>query len=96
MIDSNLPISNSAITFDTMTEKFRYPDGSEERLEDYQIRRRKWVRLQTLQNALEKLKILYQNFGSMNEKDYYNARDHIEEQFELETPKSIFQEYRDS
>ena len=32
----------------------------------------------------------------MNEKDYYNARDHIEEQFGLETPKSIFQEYRDS
>jgi hypothetical protein len=96
MIDAKLPISNSGITFDTVAEKFHYPDGSEERLEDYQIRRKKWVRLQTLQNALERLKILYQNSNCMNPDDYYRAQGHIEEEFGPETPKSIFQEYLDS
>jgi hypothetical protein len=84
------------IEFNAITETFHYPDGTTESLKDYQIRLKKYTHLQNLQNALGKLKALYQNPGCMNETCYYKAKNSIEETFGPETPKSVFQEYKDA
>jgi IS4 transposase len=47
--------------------------------------------IQGLQNALEQLKVLYQNPGCLTEKEYYNAIDKILEEFDFRED-NIFQE----
>jgi hypothetical protein len=77
MIDSIPPT-----TFDTRTDTIRYPDGVEETLVQYQKRKYKFEYIRGLQNALERMKVLYQNPGCLTEGEYNAAKDAIQEQFD--------------
>jgi hypothetical protein len=69
-------------TFDTRTDTIRYPDGVEETLVQYQTRKYKFEYIRGLQNALERMKVLYQNPGCLTEGGYNAAKDAIQEQFD--------------
>jgi hypothetical protein len=82
------------ITFNSQTEKFYYPDGVTETLEQYNARKYSFEYIQGLQNALEQMKILYQNPGCLTEKSYKDAKRKIQEEFDY-WEMNIFQEYED-
>ena len=82
------------ITFNSQTETFQYPDGVTETLEQYNDRKYRFEYIQGLQNALEQLKVLYQNPGCLTEKAYKDAVYKIQEEFDY-WEMNIFQEYDD-
>ena len=70
-------------TFDTRTDTIRYPDGVEETLVQYQKRKHQIEYIQSLQDALERMKVLYQNPGCLTEEEYYAAKRIIQEEFDF-------------
>jgi hypothetical protein len=65
-----------------VAEVFTYPDGLTETLEQYTTRKAKFDYIQTLQDALEGLKVLYQNPGCLNVTEYNVARRKIQDEFD--------------
>jgi uncharacterized glyoxalase superfamily metalloenzyme YdcJ len=86
---------NNQIVFNSLTEVFTYPDGLSETLEQYTTRKAKFDYIQTLQDALEELKVLYQNPGSLNETEYKEAKNKILDDFEW-WEANIFNEFGDA
>jgi hypothetical protein len=86
---------NNQIVFDSVAEVFTYPDGLTETLEQYTTRKAKFDYIQTLQDALEGLKVLYQNPGSLNETEYKEAKNKILDDFEW-SGANIFNEFGDA
>jgi len=84
-----------AITFDSKTELFTYPDGTVEHLNDYQKRKDRFEHIESLQNALEQLKNLYQNPGSLTEESYKEAKYGIQDAFDF-WEANLFVEFEDS
>lgn len=82
------------IIFDSKTETFHYPDGQIETLEEYNERRYRYDYLTRLQDALEKMKVLYSNPGCMNEADYEAAKRVIQDEFDF-WEANVFVEYDD-
>ena len=70
-------------TFDTLTDTITYPDGVKETLLEYQKRKHRFGYIQSLQDALEKLKVLYQNPGCLTEEEYYAVKGDIQEEFDF-------------
>ena len=85
---------NGQITFNPSTETFHYPDGLTETLLQYGERKSRFKYIQDLQNALEQLKVLYQNPGCLNQEAYKNAKYKIQEEFDY-WEANIFQEFED-
>jgi hypothetical protein len=86
---------NNQIVFNSLTEVFTYPDGLSETLEQYTTRKAKFDYIQTLQNALEELKVLYQNPGCLNEIDYNVAKRKIQDEFDW-YEDNLFREFGDA
>jgi hypothetical protein len=86
---------NNQIVFNSLTEVFTYPDGLTETLEQYTTRKAKFDYIQTLQDALEGLKVLYQNPGSLNETEYKEAKNKILDDFEW-YEDNLFREFGDA
>jgi hypothetical protein len=86
---------NNQIVFNSLTEVFTYPDGLSETLEQYTTRKAKFDYIQTLQNALEELKVLYQNPGYLNEIDYNVAKRKIQDEFDW-YEDNLFREFGDA
>jgi hypothetical protein len=82
------------IAFDSKTEIFTYPDGEIETLEQYIKRKAKFDYIQNLQDALHRLKVLYQNPGCLNVAEYNEAKIKIQEEFEW-WEANIFHEFGD-
>jgi hypothetical protein len=69
---------NQQITFDPVSLKLTYPDGIEETLEQYKQRCVTFDVIQSIQNAFERLKVLYQNPGAFSFDEYEEASKQIE------------------
>jgi hypothetical protein len=82
------------IIFNSQTEILTYPDGITETLEQYNDRKYRFEYIQSLQNALERMKILYQNPGCLTEKEYLDAKRRIQEEFDF-WEANIFLEFDD-
>jgi cytochrome oxidase Cu insertion factor (SCO1/SenC/PrrC family) len=82
------------VTFDPKTDTITYPDGTKETLLEYQNRKHKFEYIRSLQDALEKLKVLYQNPGCLTEGEYYAAKSDIQGQFDF-WECNVFIEYGD-
>ncbi len=95
LIDKPQTPMNLSIKFDPLTKTFHYPDGVTETLDQYNTRNERFDYIQALQNALDLLKVLYQNPGCLNEKEYLKAKEKIEEEFEY-WQANIFKEYDDA
>jgi hypothetical protein len=81
-------------TFDTRTDTIRYPDGVEETLVQYRKRKYKFEYIRSLQNALEGMKVLYQNPGCLTKQEYNAAKGAIQEQFDY-WEANLFTEFGD-
>ena len=81
-------------TFDTLTDTITYPDGVKETLLEYQKRKHRFEYIRSLQDALEKLKVLYQNPGCLTKEEYYAAKGDIEEEFDF-WEENLFIEFED-
>lgn len=82
------------IVFNSQTETFHYPDGQVETLREYGTRRQRFRYIQDLQNALERMKVLYQNPGCLTEDAYKDAKYKIQEEFDY-WEMNIFCEFED-
>jgi hypothetical protein len=82
------------IVFNSQTEIFTYPDGLTETLKQYGERKARFRYIQDLQNALEKMKVLYQNPGCLTEEAYKDAKYKIQEEFDY-WEMNIFLEFED-
>jgi hypothetical protein len=82
------------IVFNSQTEIFTYPDGLTETLSQYQERGMKFRYIQRLQDALERLKVLYQNPGCLTEEAYKDAKYKIQEEFDY-WEANVFLEFED-
>jgi hypothetical protein len=80
--------------FDSRTDTIYWPDGIEETLVQYQKRKHKFEYIRSLQDALEKLKVLYQNPGCLTKEEYYAAKGDIQEVFFF-WEESLFIEFED-
>jgi hypothetical protein len=85
---------NDQITFNPQTETFHYPDGLTETLHEYAERKSRMKYIQDLQDALERMKILYQNPGCLTEESYKDAKYKIQEEFDY-WEMNIFREFDD-
>ena len=85
---------NDQITFNSQTETFHYPDGLTETLQQYGERAARFKYIQDLQDALERMKILYQNPGCLTEEEYKDAKHKIQEEFDY-WEANIFLEFDD-
>jgi hypothetical protein len=85
---------NNQILFNSQSEVLTYPDGITETLSEYQERKRRFNYIQELQNSLECLKVLYQNPGCLNKKDYEAAKIKIQEAFDW-WEMNVFVEFDD-
>lgn len=83
------------IVFNPKTETFHHPDGTVETLKQYEWRRYRFKYIQELQNALEQMKVLYQNAGCLTENDYKKAKEKIQEAFDY-WEMNVFVEFDDS
>jgi len=81
--------------FDSRTDTIYWPDGVKESLEEYQKRKHQFEYIRSLQNALEGMKNLYQNPGSLTEQEYNAAKDNIQEQFDF-WEANLFIEFEDN
>jgi len=81
--------------FDSRTDTIHWPDGVKESLEEYQKRKHRFEYIRSLQNALERMKVLYQNPGSLTEQEYYAAKDAIQDQFDF-WEANLFIEFEDN
>lgn len=81
-------------TFDTLTDTIIYPDGIQETLLEYQKRKHQFEYIRRLQDALEKLKVLYQNPGCLTKEEYDAAKRIIQEEFDF-WEVNLFVEYDD-
>ena len=84
----------SPVTFDPKTDTITYPDGTKETLLEYQKRKHRFEYIRSLQNSLEKLKVLYENPGCLTKEEYYAAKSDIEEVFFF-WEESLFIEFDD-
>ena len=82
------------IVFNSQTETFHYPDGLTETLQQYGERKARFSYIQDLQDALERMKILYQNPGCLTEQEYLYAKRKIQEEFDY-WEMNIFREFDD-
>jgi hypothetical protein len=85
---------NGQISFNPVSETFTYPDGQIETLEQYNDRKYRFGYIQSLQNALERMKVLYQNPGCLTEQAYLDAKRKIQEEFDF-WEANIFLEFDD-
>jgi IS4 transposase len=85
---------NPPTTFNTLTDTIRYPDGVEETLVQYQKRKSQFEYIQSLQDALNRMKVLYQNPGCLTEEEYYAAKKIIQEDFDF-WEENLFIEFED-
>ena len=83
------------VTLDLKTDTITYPDGTKESLLEYQKRKHQFEYIRSLQDALEKLKVLYQNPGCLTKKEYYSAKIDIEEEFDF-WEANLFIEFDDT
>lgn len=81
-------------TFDTRTDTIHYPDGTMESLAEYQKRKSQFEYIRSLQDALERMKVLYQNPGCLTKEEYYAAKRIIQEEFDF-WEGNVFIEYDD-
>lgn len=84
----------SPVTFDLKTDTIVYPDGVKESLEEYQKRKHQFEYIRSLQDALERMKVLYQNPGSLTEEEYNAAKSDIQEEFFF-WEETLFIEFED-
>ena len=83
------------ILFDSKTDTLTYPDGIKETLLEYQKRKHQFEYIRSLQDALQKLKVLYQNPGCLTKEEYYAAKSDIEEEFDF-WEANLFIEFEDT
>jgi len=65
------------ITFNILTNTLHYPDGVEEKIEDYLSRKEIFETLRDMQNQLEKLKVLHQNPGCSSNNDIKKTKEEV-------------------
>lgn len=82
------------VTFDPETDTITYPDGTKETLPEYQKRKHQFEYIRRLQDALEKLKVLYQNPSCLTKEEYNAAKRIIQEEFDF-WECNVFVEYDD-
>ncbi len=80
--------------FDSRTDTIYYPDGTTESLAEYQKRKSQFEYIRSLQDALERMKVLYQNPGCLTEEEYYAAKRIIQEEFDF-WEENLFIEFED-
>lgn len=85
---------NGQISFNPKTETFTYPDGQIETLEQYNERKYRYEYIQSLQDALEQMKVLYQTPGCLTKQEYLDAKRKIQEEFDF-WEANIFLEFDD-
>lgn len=83
------------VTFDLKTDTITYPDGIKETLLEYQKRKHQFEYIRSLQDALEKMKVLYQNPGCLTEEEYNAAKRITQEAFDF-WEFNIFVEFDDT
>ena len=83
------------VTLDLKTDTITYPDGTKESLLEYQKRKHQFEYIRSLQDALEKMKVLYQNPGCLTEEEYNAAKRIIQEEFDF-WEFNVFVEFDDT
>lgn len=83
------------IVFDPKTETLHYPGGVQETLKQREWRKYRFNYIEELQNALEGMKVLYQNPGCLTEDGYKKAKEKIQESFDY-WEMNVFVEFEDA
>lgn len=65
------------IIFNSCTDTLHYPDGVEEKIEDYLSRKEKFEALRDMQQELERLKVLYQNPGCSSAEEIKKTKEEV-------------------
>ena len=93
--ENSKTLSRDLPGFDSRTDTIHYQDGIKETLLEYQERKGKFEYIRSLQDALEKLKVLYQNPGCLTEEEYNAAKRIIQEEFDF-WEANLFIEFDDT